>query len=112
MKPSTILTRAADLIEKRGLCRGALARDKNRDQVDALDRRAVSWCPIGAIQRVVFHRDGATPAMEIFNATAALQAEINGCVTPWVDDTRRSAAVVVRMMRKAADRARKQETNQ
>ena len=47
-----ILTKAAKLIKKNGLARGAYARNKNGVAVHASDKKAKTFCVVGALIRV------------------------------------------------------------
>jgi hypothetical protein len=103
LKPSEVLSRAADLIEPEGAWnRFALAYDKRGGEVDPDSPKATCWCAAGSLQRFAsWHSDTYEEARQY------IARVINEpLVASWNDDPDRKQAEVVAALRQAADLAR------
>lgn len=100
MTTATILDRAADLIEKKGWTRGALARDANDVVAGCKDRRAQKFCVLGAIYRLEPDSWGRVAAVN------AVVAVVGRDVSTW-NDRQKSKRPVIAALRKAAKLAAK-----
>ena len=53
MKASAVLKKARKVLKEKGWCKGALARNKYRHQVDPTSGSAVKFCAFGALHHVM-----------------------------------------------------------
>jgi hypothetical protein len=115
MKPSEILSKAADLIEPNGCwAQGAYALDAAGKQVGSSVDRACCFCASGAIAHASGYPlgdDAAEEAEEI--AWDMLRRVIGrGYIEEWNDEAGRTQAEVVAALRQAASLAREWEEAQ
>lgn len=103
LKPSEVLSKAADLIEPEGAwARHQLAKSAHDQVVNPTDERAVCWCMAGAMQRItpvlgnVYYRAHEFVARSLDIPTFA----------SWNDAPGRTQAEVVKALRDAAELAR------
>lgn len=106
MKPSEILSAAADLIEPEGAwTQGANARLRNAlgQPTGASDPKAACWCAFGAMLR----KTSAPSLNPFYAATGYAEKVIDGVnLRCWNDEKGRTQAEVVSALRKAAELAR------
>jgi hypothetical protein len=107
LKPSDVLSKAADLIEPPGAwTQGTWARDDTgaTDPVEG----AVCWCAYGAIYQVcgTWHSSECNAAMRILaRALRIPQTDAMGSIGLWNDQSARTQAEVVKALRAAAELA-------
>lgn len=109
LKPSEVLSMAADLIEPRGAwTQGYYARDEGGEQVEAEEPKAICWCAIGAMAHAI-GREIAT-----FDPVSRAEGYLIDAIgyhsiITWNDAPERTQADVVTAFRKAAELAREDE---
>lgn len=94
-----VLERAARLLEERGWCRGAEAKDKSGAEVGPLSPGACRWSATGAIRRV-------EPNI-VLRARAVRALTHDEIVAVW-NDRASTKRTVIRAMRRTAKRLRSQ----
>lgn len=102
MKPSEILSKAAELIEPEGKwTQGESARNEAGHPVSVQDSGATCFCAYGALMRI-------TGKHAVDSAAARFLGEAIGTsmIAQWNDKRSRRQAYVVRKFRKAAELAK------
>jgi hypothetical protein len=95
------LRRALQVLEQKGWCQGALARDRYGVSVDCFDVNAESVCMIGALHLAI-----PSKQIGITDAANALGDIIRDSIALWNDRPGRTKDEVIAMFKAAIEKAR------
>lgn len=109
MKISQVLSKAADLIEKKGHCKNNYAKDKDGNSVTVKDKKAAMFCIEGAFCKVGNRANSCI----VYDTSSWFIKYLGGNfmgnpIAAWNDDPKRTKKQVVVKLRKASIQAEKE----